>query len=241
MWRLYNYIIEIMKKIVVLTGAGISVESGIKAFRSEDGLWENHRVEDVATHSAWYRNPQLILDFYNTMRAQLESKQPNRAHICLAEKEKDYEIVVVTQNVDNLHERAGSTHVIHLHGELTKACSSNNEADEYCFVDIGYKPIKMGDKAKDGSQLRPQIVFFEEAVPNIEPAARQVETADIMIIIGTSMQVYPAAGLIRYAKPDTPIFFVDPKPQVQSQPNLTIIAEPASTGVDKAFELIEKL
>ena len=230
-----------MKKIVVLTGAGISVESGIKAFRSEDGLWENYPVEDVATHSAWYRNPQLILDFYNTMRTNLETKLPNRAHICIAEKESKYDISVITQNVDNLHERAGSSKVLHLHGELTKACSSRDEANESTFVEIGYNPIKMGDKASDGSQLRPQIVFFEEAVPNIEPAAKLVQQADILMIIGTSMQVYPAAGLIRYATPTTPIYFIDPQPRVSSAQNLTIIAEPASVGVDKAFEMIEKL
>ncbi|MCQ2958965.1 MAG: NAD-dependent protein deacylase [Bacteroidales bacterium] len=228
-----------MKKIVVLTGAGISVESGIKAFRSEDGLWENYPVEDVATHGAWFKNPQLILDFYNTMRTNLESKKPNRAHICLAEKEKEYDISIVTQNVDNLHERAGSSKIIHLHGELTKACSSRDEADESTFVEIGYKPIKMGDKANDGSQLRPQIVFFEEAVPNIGPAGKVVQQADILMIIGTSMQVYPAAGLIRYANPKTPIYFIDPKPCVSPQANLTVIAEPASTGVDKAFRMIE--
>lgn len=228
-----------MKKLVVLTGAGISVESGIKAFRSEDGLWENHRVEDVATHSAWFRNPQLILDFYNTMRTNLESKQPNRAHLCIAEKESEYDISVVTQNVDNLHERAGSTKVVHLHGELTKACSSKDETDTRTFVEIGYKPIKMGDKASDGSQLRPQIVFFEEAVPNIDPAVRLVQNADILMIVGTSMQVYPAAGLIRYAKPNVPIYFIDPNPRVSSQPNLVVIAEPASTGVDKAFTMMK--
>ncbi|MBR5434631.1 MAG: NAD-dependent protein deacylase [Bacteroidales bacterium] len=229
-----------MEKLVVLTGAGISVESGIKAFRSEDGLWENYRVEDVATHSAWYRNPQLILDFYNTMRTNLQSKQPNRAHISIAERELEYDISVITQNVDNLHERAGSSKVLHLHGELTKACSSRDESDVSTFVEIGYNPIKMGDKANDGSQLRPQIVFFEEAVPNIEPAARLVQNADILMIIGTSMQVYPAAGLIRYAKPNVPIYFIDPQPRVSPQPNLTVIAEPASTGVDKAFEMIEE-
>ena len=225
-----------MKKVVVLTGAGISVESGIKAFRSEDGLWENHRVEDVATHSAWFKNPQLILDFYNTMRTQLESKQPNRAHICLAEMEQFFDITVVTQNVDNLHERAGSSKIIHLHGELTKGCSSRDESDVSTFVDLGYNPIKMGDKASDGSQLRPQIVFFEEAVPNIQSAIMQTREADFLVIIGTSMNVYPAAGLISYAKENTPIYFVDPMPHVSPRPNLTIIAEPASTGVDKAFE-----
>lgn len=228
-----------MKKIVVLTGAGISVESGIKAFRSEDGLWENHRVEDVATHSAWYRNPQLILDFYNTMRAQLATKEPNAAHICLAEMEKRYDISIITQNVDNLHERAGSSKIIHLHGELTKACSSRDEADSRTFVEIGYNPIKMGDKASDGSQLRPQIVFFEEAVPNIEPAAKLTQQADILIIIGTSMQVYPAAGLISYAQQNIPIYFIDPMPRVSPRPNLTVIAEKASIGVAKAFEQIE--
>lgn len=230
-----------MKKIVVLTGAGISVESGIKAFRSEDGLWENYPVEEVATHGAWFRNPQLILDFYNTMRKSLEEKQPNPAHICIAEKEKDFDITVVTQNVDNLHERAGSSKVIHLHGELTKACSSKDETDESCFVEIGYNSIQMGDKAKDGSQLRPQIVFFEEAVPNITPAAKLVSEADILMVVGTSMQVYPAAGLVGYVKEGTPIYFVDPQPRVSALKNLTVIAEPASVGVPKAFEMIEKL
>jgi len=227
-----------MKKIVVLTGAGISVESGIKAFRSEDGLWENHRVEDVATHSAWYRNPQLILDFYNTMRAALESKQPNRAHISLVEMEKDYDVSIITQNVDNLHERAGSSRVLHLHGELTKACSSRDENDTSTVVDIGYAPIHMGDKASDGSQLRPHIVFFEEAVPAIEKAVEWVRQADILMIIGTSMVVYPAAGLVRYVKPGTPVYFIDPNPHVSAIKNLTTIVEPASVGVDKARALI---
>ena len=229
-----------MKKVVVLTGAGISVESGIKAFRSEDGLWENHRVEDVATHSAWYRNPQMILDFYNTMRANLQTKLPNRAHIALAELEKDFDVTVVTQNVDNLHERAGSSRVVHLHGELTKGCSSRDEADESTFVEIGYNPIKMGDKAKDGSQLRPQIVFFEEAVPQMTPAIRFAQEADAMIVVGTSMQVYPAASLVQYVKSGVPIYFVDPNPHVSRIQNLTVISEPASTGVDKAIAALKE-
>lgn len=226
-------------KIVVLTGAGISVESGIKAFRSEDGLWENYPVEDVATHSAWFRNPKLILDFYNNMRTQLQSKEPNRAHKCLAEKESIYDIQIITQNVDNLHEKAGSTKVLHLHGELTKACSSKDENDTSTFVEIGYNEIKMGDKASDGSQLRPQIVFFEEAVPNISLANQYAREADIMIVIGTSMQVYPAAGVVSFVKEGTPIYFIDPNPHISPIKNLTIIAEPASTGVDKAFAMIE--
>ncbi len=229
-----------MIKIVVLTGAGISVESGIKAFRSEDGLWENYPVEDVATHSAWFRNPQLILDFYNTMRTNLQSKEPNRAHQCLVEMEEFFQVTIITQNVDNLHERAGSTNVIHLHGELTKGCSSVHESDSRYFVEIGYNPIHMGDKAPDGSQLRPQIVFFEEAVPNIEPAIHLTAEADILMVIGTSMQVYPAASLVRYVKHGTPIYFIDPNPQVATLDNLTVIAEKASTGVDKAYEMILK-
>ena len=227
-----------MKKIVVLTGAGISVESGIKAFRSEDGLWENYRVEDVATHSAWFRNQQMILDFYNTMRTILLTKEPNRAHQCLVEMEKQFQVTIITQNVDNLHERAGSTNVLHLHGELTKGCSSVHESESRYFVEIGYNPILLGDKAPDGSQLRPQIVFFEETVPNIELAIQLTADADIVLVIGTSMQVYPAASLVRYAKQTTPIYFIDPNPQASEIKNLTIIAEKASTGVDKAYKLI---
>ena len=197
-----------MKKIVVLSGAGVSAESGISTFRDSNGLWENYNVEDVASIDGWYRNPELMIKFYNDRRRELEHCQPNDAHKIIAELEQQYEVVVVTQNVDNLHERGGSTHVIHLHGELTKACS---ERGKRCVEDIGYRDIKYGEKAADGGILRPFIVWFGESVPLLEDAAAHVQTADILIIIGTSLNVYPAAGLLYYAPTGIPIYVIDPK------------------------------
>jgi len=216
-----------MKKIVVLTGAGISAESGISTFRDSDGLWEHYRVEDVATHEAYERNPELVLDFYNQRRRQLFKAQPNEAHRQLVRLEEKYDVRIVTQNIDDLHERAGSTNVLHLHGELTKGRSDRNPN---LIVDIGDRDIKIGDKAPDGTQLRPHIVWFGEAVPNIEPASQLCEEADIFIVVGTSMAVYPAAGLIHYVPRTSPCYVVDPK-QVPVSRQVTFIKEVATKGV----------
>lgn len=225
------------KKIVVLTGAGISAESGIKTFRDSDGLWENHRIEDVATPEGWAANPQLVLDFYNQRRAQLLTVEPNEGHRALADMERDYEVNIITQNVDDLHERAGSTQVLHLHGELRKVRSSRYENLVYPWD----KDLLMGDLCAKGHQLRPHIVWFGEAVPMLEPAAELAEQADVFLIVGTSLQVYPAAGLMRYAPRNIPVYYIDPRPQLNfelsAMPNLTVIEEPASTGVRRAAEM----
>ena len=217
-----------MKKIVVLSGAGVSAESGISTFRDSNGLWENYNVEDVASIDGWYRNPELMIDFYNARRRELEHCQPNDAHKIIAELEQQYEVVVVTQNVDNLHERGGSTHVIHLHGELTKACS---ERGKRCVEDIGYRDIKYGEKAADGGILRPFIVWFGESVPLLEDAAAHVQTADILIIIGTSLNVYPAAGLLYYAPSGIPIYVIDPKDVQPIRREVIFIKEKATEGM----------
>ena len=225
------------QRITVLTGAGVSAESGITTFRDSDGLWENHKVEDVASIEGWYRNPQLVLDFYNARRAQLPAVRPNAAHIAIADLEKDYDVTVVTQNVDNLHERAGSTRIIHLHGELTKVRPENccNEMDgfsEQTVFDIGSDEVNLGDLAPNGSQLRPHIVWFGEAVPKIDAAIDAVEAADILLIVGTSLQVYPAAGLYRYAKMTTPIYIIDPKDVTVRDGRLTHIKDVATNGME---------
>ena len=226
-----------MKKIVVLTGAGVSAESGVSTFRDSDGLWENHNVEDVASIEGWYRNPRLVLDFYNARRAQLPTVKPNAAHVAIADLEREYKVTVVTQNVDNLHERAGSTKIIHLHGELTKVRPENccNERDgfsEETVFDIGSDEVHIGDLAPNGAQLRPHIVWFGEAVPKIEAAIDAVEAADILLIVGTSLQVYPAAGLYRYAKMDTPIYIIDPKDVPARDGRITHIKEVATKGME---------
>lgn len=216
------------KKIAVLTGAGISAESGIKTFRDSDGLWENHRIEDVATPEAWHRNPALVLEFYNQRRRQLLSCQPNAAHTALAELEKHYDVTIITQNVDDLHERAGSTNIVHLHGELLKMRST---ADEHLIYNCT-RDIQLGDKCEKGSQLRPHIVWFGEAVPEIENAAKVVAACDILLVIGTSLLVYPAAGLINYARYDARKWLIDPAPfNAPRIPNLEIISDRATTGV----------
>ena len=220
------------KKVVVLTGAGVSAESGISTFRDSDGLWEHYRVEDVATYDAYLRNPQLVLDFYNQRRRELFKAEPNEAHRQLVRLEEKYDVHIVTQNVDNLHERAGSSQVLHLHGELTKGRS---DRDENLIVEIGDREIHLGDKAPDGAQLRPHIVWFGEAVPNIEPAAELCEQADYFIVIGTSMAVYPAAGLIHYVPRGVPCYVVDPKAVPISRP-VTIVQEKAGTGVKKVVD-----
>jgi len=215
-----------MKHIVFLTGAGMSAESGISTFRDSNGLWENYDITKVASIEGWYENPDLMIEFYNERRAQLDKVEPNEGHKIIAALEKDFKVSIITQNVDNLHERAGSTEVVHLHGELTKAC---NESKTKVY-DIGTNPIRPGEKAEDGSRLRPFIVWFGEAVPMIEKAAGLVAKADIVVIIGTSMQVYPAAGLIHYAKKGIPVYLIDPK-NVDAPSYVTIIKEKASTGM----------
>lgn len=231
------------KKITVLTGAGVSAESGISTFRDSDGLWENHNVQDVASIEGWYRNPALVLDFYNARRAQLFTVKPNEAHIAIAGLENEYDVTVVTQNVDNLHERAGSTRIIHLHGELTKVrpencCNDRDGYSEATVFDIGSEAIHLGDKAPNGAQLRPHIVWFGEAVPKIEAAIDAVEAADILLIVGTSLQVYPAAGLYRYAKADTPIYIIDPKELSVRDSRLTHIKDVATKGMETFKNLI---
>ncbi len=226
-----------MKKVVILTGAGISAESGISTFRDSDGLWENYNVEDVATHDAYLRNPELVLNFYNERRRQLFTVQPNEGHRQLVRLEEKYDVRIITQNIDNLHEQAGSTNVLHLHGELTKARS---DRDPNLIVEIGSRDINLGDKAPDGAQLRPHIVWFGEAVPNIEPAAELCEQADYFIVVGTSMNVYPAAGLIHYVPKSSPCFLVDPKAVPISRP-ITIVQEKAGTGVKKVVDQLMAL
>ena len=231
------------KKIVVLTGAGVSAESGISTFRDNGGLWDKYDVNDVASIDGWYRNRKLVLDFYNLRRAELEKARPNAAHLAIAALENRYEVTVVTQNVDNLHERAGSTKIIHLHGELTKVRpetgvydSSFSEAE---IIDVGYSAVHLGDCAPNGSQLRPHIVFFGESVPKIDAAISVVERADILLIVGTSLQVYPAAGLYRYAPSGCPIYIIDPKEVPVADPRITQIREVASRGMEIFQEYLE--
>jgi NAD-dependent deacetylase len=215
-----------MKHLVFLTGAGMSAESGISTFRDSGGLWENYDVMKVASIEGWYDDPGLIIDFYNHRRAQLKDVAPNEGHKIVAELEKNFKVTVITQNVDDLHERAGSTNVIHLHGELTKACNESKTQ----VRDIGTNPIRPGEKAEDGSRLRPFIVWFGEAVPLIEKAAEEVQNADILVIVGTSMQVYPAAGLIHYTPQGTPIYLIDPN-DVHVGSNVEVIQEKAGKGM----------
>lgn len=222
-------------KVVVLTGAGMSAESGISTFRDANGLWENHKIEDVATPEAFIKNPQLVLNFYNARRKQLFEVSPNNAHIALASFQQECDVVIITQNVDDLHKRAGSRNVIHLHGELRKSRSSR-------YPDLTYSQdddISIGDLCERGSQLRPDIVWFGEAVPLIEPSVDHIIEADAIMVIGSSMQVYPAAGLVGYASESTPIFYIDPFPQIKFEmrrnPNLTVIAEKATIGLPIAI------
>lgn len=223
-------------KIAVLTGAGVSAESGIKTFRDSDGLWEGHDVMEVASPEGFARNPEAVLEFYNQRRKQLLTVEPNAAHIALAELEKDHEVTIITQNVDDLHERAGSTNVLHLHGELLKVRSTGNEDS----VSEWKKDLNLGDLCENNHQLRPHIVWFGEMVPMMDAAAEIVEEADALIIVGTSMQVYPAAGLLQYAKHDAPIYFVDPKPSISETKRIKVFAEKASTGVPKVVEALSR-
>ncbi|MGE5381894.1 MAG: SIR2 family NAD-dependent protein deacylase [Omnitrophica WOR_2 bacterium] len=223
-----------MKKIVVLTGAGISAESGLKTFRDSDGLWEEYKVEDVASYSGWRRNPELVMDFYNQRRRQLKTVGPNNAHYAIAKLEQKYDVHIITQNVDDLHEKAGSTNITHLHGELTKARSIKYPELIYS---IGYNDIHLGDLCEKGEQLRPHIVWFGEEVPLIEYAAEIVTMADYLLIIGTSMQVYPAAGLIHYAPESCIIYLIDPKAEdYYHSANINVIKENAGQAVPVLVE-----
>jgi len=221
------------KKIVVLSGAGISAESGISTFRDSGGLWEQHRIEDVATYEGWLKNRALVLDFYNQRRKQLHEVKPNTGHYELVRLEKDYDVHIITQNVDDLHERAGSKNVLHLHGELKKARST---VDDNYVVEIDGWELTEGMRCPQGGQLRPHIVWFGEAVPMIEPAIELCAQADYFIVVGTSLNVYPAAGLINYVPRKTPIYLIDPNDVQTNIANVTYIREPASTGVKKVAD-----
>ncbi len=227
-----------MQNIAVLTGAGISAESGISTFRDSNGLWENHDVMDVASPEGWDRNPELVLEFYNQRRRQLKTVKPNEGHLALKKLEEKYNVHIITQNVDNLHEQAGSSKIVHLHGELNKVRSTIDPKLIYHWNE----DLKMGDLCEKGHQLRPHIVWFSEMVPMLDPAAKICESADIIIIIGTSMIVYPAAGLVSFAKKDAAIYYIDPNPNISYElkqlKNLKIIKENATIGVP---QLVEKL
>ncbi|MCC1483600.1 SIR2 family NAD-dependent protein deacylase [Winogradskyella immobilis] len=225
------------KHIVVLTGAGISAESGIKTFRDADGLWEGHDVMEVASPQGFKANPELVLDFYNQRRRQLNDVKPNQAHKDLADLEADCKVSIITQNVDDLHERAGSSNVLHLHGELRKIRSTENEND----IKVWHDDIHLGDMCKKGYQLRPHIVWFGEAVPMIDNAVEICETADILLIIGTSMQVYPAASLMHYAPEQVPVFYIDPKPAMDSNQQITVISEKATDGMEQFLMHLDEL
>lgn len=230
-----------MKKIVFLTGAGMSVESGFKTFRGNDGLWENYPVQQVASHEGWEADPVLVTNFYNMLRQKLYRAQPNEGHRLISSLEKDYDVTVITQNVDDLHERAGSSHVIHLHGELAKVCSSRDPYNPEFIVSLPEDNCQVapGTKAGDGSLLRPFIVFFGESVPMIEPAAREAQQADVFVIIGTSLNVYPAAGLIQYAPPQCPVYLIDPEPVMAGgYRNVTHIQQGASAGMRQLCRLL---
>ena len=233
-----------MKKIVVLTGAGMSVESGLKTFRDADGLWENYPVAQVATHEGWLENPTLVTNFYNMLRKKCLDAKPNEGHKLVAELEKKYDVTVVTQNVDNLHEAAGSSKVIHLHGELMKVCSSRDPDNPHFIRTLPHDHLQVahGERAGDGSLLRPWIVWFGEAVPRLTDAIAEVEQADIFVIIGSSLNVYPAAGLVHYVPAGAPIYLIDPKEvQVPAHRAVEVIQEVASVGCQRLREAIAAL
>ena len=228
-----------MKTLVVLSGAGISAESGISTFRDADGLWNNFRIEEVACPEAWDRDPLLVLEFYNMRRKKLYEVEPNAAHFALAELEQDFDVRIITQNVDDLHERAGSTSILHLHGELKKARSTVDEALVY---DLPGWELKWGDKCEKGSQLRPHIVWFGEPVPNIMSATSIVQKADVFLVIGTSLKVYPAAGLLHYVPHAVPKFLIDPEAEPDRYvSNLTLIREKATTGMENLKQILKTL
>jgi len=228
------------KRLVIFTGAGISAESGIKTFRDAGGLWEEHKVEDVATADGWHRNPELVLKFYNDRRRQLIKAKPNKAHFLITKLEEKYNVRIITQNVDDLHERAGSSRVLHLHGELMKVRSTVNENFIYNVSEINNNgtDINIGDRCELGSQLRPHIVFFGEAVPNMMHAIKLTTTADIFCVIGTSLAVYPAASLLNYIETHTKIYLIDPNPPENISNYIKVIPEKATDGVTKLVELL---
>ena len=228
-----------MKKLVVLTGAGMSAESGLKTFRDENGLWEGHDVMRVASPEGWNRDPEMVLDFYNQRRRQLLETSPNKGHIAIAEAENDFRVTVITQNIDDLHERAGSQNVIHLHGEILKVRSSFDEHLVYPWK----KDLFLGDLCEKNHQLRPHVVWFGEAVTMMEPAIKEVMLADYLLIVGTSMTVYPAASLMQYAPSHCPVFYVDPRPNIghSLRSGLEIISENATTGVPIALERLTRI
>jgi NAD-dependent deacetylase len=225
-----------MQHLVVLSGAGISAESGLKTFRDAGGLWEGYRFEEVATTEAFKRDPELVLRFYNQRRTQLDEVEPNAAHLLLAELEKHFRVTIITQNVDDLHERAGSSNIIHLHGELRWACSSKNRnIREF----IGSKEIRMGDQASDGSQLRPDIVWFGEAVPKMEDAIAETLTADLFLVIGTSLEVYPAAGLVNFVPYAKPIYIIDPNRHASmTNDHIHVISDIATSGMRTLYDIL---
>lgn len=231
-------------RIAVLTGAGVSAESGMKTYRDNGGLWDNYDPMEVASIEGWYRNRKLVLDFYNMQRAKLRDARPNDAHLAIAALEDKYSVTVITQNVDNLHEKAGSTNIIHLHGEATKVRPESGVYDESFsereVFDVGYDEVNLGDKAPNGSQLRPHIVFFGESVPKIERAIDVVAEADILLIVGTSMQVYPAASLYRYAGARTPIYVIDPADIPLHDSRITHIKEVATKGMEIFQKILEE-
>ena len=228
-----------MKKIIVLTGAGMSAESGISTFRDSGGLWEKYEIDDVATPGGWRRNSSLVLDFYNQRRRQLLNSKPNAGHYALAELEKEYEVQIITQNVDNLHEQAGSTHVVHLHGELMKV-RSIGPGEEVFDVSPDKPDVNQGDLCPKGFQLRPHIVWFGEAVPEIQKAEHMTWNADLFLIIGTSMQVYPAAGLIDNVQPGVPIYLIDPHEVNHLPYPITVIQKGASEGMKEFMKILSK-
>lgn len=227
-----------MKNLVVLTGAGISAESGISTFRDSGGLWEQYRIEDVATPEGWMRDPKLVTDFYNQRRKQLLEVEPNYGHIALVELEKYYNVYVVTQNVDNLHERAGSKNIVHLHGELTKVRSERFDHLIYELTPDRYE-VKIGDKCEKGFQLRPHIVWFGEAVPMLEEAVRLAQKADIFVVVGTSLNVYPAASLVHYVQPEVPVYVVDPNSVAINDSRWHYIRLGASEGMKEFIKQIQ--
>ena len=226
------------EELIVLTGAGMSVESGLSTFRGGGGLWDNHKVEDVATPEAWFRNPKLVLDFYNYRRKELLGAQPNAGHLALAELESEYEVRKITQNVDNLHERAGSSSVLHLHGELMKVRSTGPGEEVYDLTAENYE-THPGDTCPRGYQLRPHIVWFGEAVPEMDHAIRLVEQADMLLIIGTSMQVYPAAGLIHYVRSGVPVYLIDPNEVGVYGRHITVIKKGAGEGMKEFVKFLK--
>ena len=224
------------KKLVVLTGAGISAESGLRTFRDSDGLWEGHDVQEVATPEGWQTNPELVMEFYNQRRKQALGAKPNAAHEILKDLETHFDVSIITQNVDNLHEKAGSTHVLHLHGQLMQSRSS---VDERLVYDMDHWELKLGDLCEKGSQLRPNVVWFGEAVPKMEEAVDITATADVLLVVGTSLVVYPAASLVYYTPQNAPIFIVDPnKPDVAAHPRLHFIEEKATIGMQQIQEIL---